>query len=267
MTVRAFLFALSAATVAISGAFGSNGHFHSSRRLQQNSAGATTQICNDGKCTTIEDGQPLGNLAGGGSAQCMIDCAALPSGQVECMEGCSGQDPSDTVLTTATPGSTGTSRSVSCENGKCKVQECDPSGCRVSESDADAMAGEPFSGVTTGSGGTSASATVSASSGPGGVQTDVQTSGDGASGAATASNGSVTETTACEGSDCETTTNGGETDGGVQNSLGGDSTTSGDAGEVSAEPEVQETAGSPPVRGVATGVILALIAGASLIAT
>lgn len=35
MNVRAFLFALSAATVAISGAFGSIGHFHSSRRLQQ----------------------------------------------------------------------------------------------------------------------------------------------------------------------------------------------------------------------------------------
>lgn len=97
----------------------------------------------------------------------------------------------------------------------------------------------------------------------------LQTSGDGASGSASASNGTVTETTSCQGSDCETNTDGSTSDGGVQNSLGGGSTTSGDTGEVSGESEVQgeETAGSPPVRGVATGAILALIAGAALIAT
>lgn len=104
----------------------------------------------------------------------MIDCASLSSGQLECMERCSDENPSNSVFTSATPGSTGTSRSVSCENGKCKVQECDPSGCRVSESDSDDIVGEPFSGVDSGTGGTSSSASVSASSGPGGVQTDVQ---------------------------------------------------------------------------------------------
>lgn len=303
MKLRAAVFVLLGAVVGISGVFGSNGEFQSSRRLQQIvgvpgvQTASRTQICNGSTCTTTdEDGVVISDEPGASEAQCLKDCASLESDQIQCIEACTSG--SDSGI--SSPGAGGSSRSVSCVNGKCTVKECDESGnCTTEEVDPD-EAGTRFpSGAPTttqSNGTTSSSASVRASSGPGGVETDVQTSGDGARGRATASNGTVTETTSCEGEDCETTTAGatpttdgvdagvdagdtgvdaGDTGddgdaGEVQNVMGDDGATdSGDGGaeEVTSEPEAEtvNTSGVGTERGVATGVLLALMAGAALL--
>lgn len=103
----------------------------------------------------------------------------------------------------------------------------------------------------------------------------VQTSGDGARGTATASNSMETETTTCEGDDCETiSSSSGDdasaspaepTSGDVQNSMGSDGAIDDDGGETSVEIQGNPTSGAGPERDVATGVLLALVAGAALL--
>lgn len=276
-SVFVFLVAIVAGTIS------SDVEARPSRHLHQ-TGGAISQseVCDGSTCTTFgDDGSvSVNGVPPGGDVSCFTNCAAQTTGQLECIQACTEEATSGSPSTSA---ASGTSRSMSCANGVCTVKTCDSSGnCVTSESDdsgnVSASSGDdavtiPVPGVEQRS--SSSSATVTASSGPDGVVTDVQTSGDGARGTATASNSMETETTTCEGDDCETiSSSSGDdasaspaepTSGDVQNSMGSDGAIDDDGGETSVEIQGNPTSGAGPERDVATGVLLALVAGAALL--